>query len=168
MHLPSLSRWWGKRSLPARAPQDESQDPFLSLHREITRAFDDFWRGFETVSSGGPLAGVPLAGLSPRAEITETDRAIELTFELPGFEEKDLELTISSGLLTVTAEKNSESGPAERKHQSYGLIRRTLSLPAGADPDHAAASYRHGVLTVTMPKLARLEAGARRIAVNKD
>lgn len=175
MQLPSLSQWWGKRPAPAsqdrtrepaRPTSDQTSDPFQALHRDMTRAFDDFWRTFETTPFG-----LPVLGMNPRADVTETDKAITLSFELPGLNEKDLEVSVSSGLLTVKAEKKSE--PAQglfSRHvteRSYGLIQRTMSLPPGVDADQAAARYHNGVLTVTVPKLAQPESGPTRIPVRK-
>jgi HSP20 family protein len=162
MLLPSLPQWWGKREV-SESRRTDSDDPFRSLHREITRAFDDFWRGLEPAAFG--LTGT---GLNPRADVGETDSTVEVSFELPGLEEKDMEVSIAGGLLTVKAEKKTERETGRTlSERRYGMVQRTLSLPPGVDADQAEARYRNGVLTVVLPKVTKPAQEVRRITVNR-
>jgi HSP20 family protein len=127
--------------------------PFWSLQREIDRLFDDFTRGFPTFSSG--------AGgqeLMPAMDVTETDTEIELTAELPGLEEKDVQINLADNVLTIRGEKKSERDETTKDvrvvERSYGSFYRTLELPAGVDPDKIKASIAKGVLKVVVPKPA--------------
>lgn len=127
--------------------------PFLSLQREIERLFDDFTRGFPSVvSSGGRQE------LMPAMDVTETDTDIELTAELPGLEEKDVQINLADNVLTIRGEKKSERDEKTKDHhlveRSYGSFYRSLELPAGVDPDKIQASIAKGVLKVVVPKPA--------------
>lgn len=176
MPLPSLKdivpHWWGKREVrndrPDTAPpaRRDGSDPFQTLHGEITRVFGDFWRTLETGPFGAGF-GSPGGLAGPRAEVSETDTAMEVAIELPGFDEKDLDVSVAGGLLTVKAERKSETGDRRTgfSERSYGLIRRTMSLPPDVNADAAAARYHNGVLTVSLPKTALPGREVKRITV---
>jgi len=182
MPLPSLKdivpQWWGKREVQQRRAADEvavrqanePADPFQALHGEISRAFGDFWRAIDRAPFGGGF-GWPGGDLPPRTEVAETEGAVEVSFDLPGLEEKDIDISIASGLLTVKAERKNDKEEREAGfsmfERSYGLIRRTVSLPPGVDADAASARYRNGVLTVTLPRRALPAPEVKRISVRK-
>jgi HSP20 family protein len=139
--------------------------PFLLLHREMNRLFDE-------VARGGPLAAGDAAKeaavLIPRMDVTETDSEVRITAELPGVNQEDIELSINDDLLTLRAEKAQERTEAEGDRQlverAVGVFQRTLRLPFAVDPDAVQASAENGVLTITLPK-ANAQQRARRIAV---
>jgi HSP20 family protein len=124
--------------------------PFWSLQREIDRLFDDFTRGFPTFSSAGGQE------LMPAMDVTETDTEIEVSAELPGLEEKDVQINVADNVLTIRGEKKSERDEKTKDfrvvERSYGSFYRTLELPAGVDPDKIKASIAKGVLKVVVPK----------------
>ena len=130
--------------------------PFATLQREIERLFDDFTRGWPTL---GGLAKTDL--LLPSMHVTETDKAIEITAELPGLEEKDVEINVADNVLTIRGEKKAEKEEKDKDYRlverTYGSFARTLGLPEGVDPDMIKASIAKGVLTVTVPKPAPAE-----------
>src|SRR5690349_11414203 len=123
------------------APALRTFTPFLSLRREIDRMFDDFTKGFGFF---GDWPEFPSTGLTPTMDVTETDKEYQLTAELPGLEEKDVNVTLSDRVLTIRGEKKSdheEKGKDFRMvERSYGSFVRTLELPAGIDPDTIKAS----------------------------
>jgi len=123
--------------------------PFASLQREIDRLFDDFTRGFPAMRG---------TELTPSLDVTETDKEIEITAELPGLEEKDVQISVADDLLTIKGEKKAEMEEKDKNYRmverSYGSFARTLELPAGVNPDLIKASIAKGVLTVTVPKPA--------------
>jgi HSP20 family protein len=123
--------------------------PFASLRREIDRLFDDFTRGFPAMTS---------PDLTPTLDVTETDKELEITAELPGLEEKDVQINVADNLLTIKGEKKAETEQKDKNYRlverSYGSFARTLELPAGVNPDQIKASIAKGVLTVTVPKPA--------------
>jgi HSP20 family protein len=90
--------------------------------------------------------------------VTETDKELEITAELPGLEEKDVQINVADNLLTIKGEKKAETEQKDKNYRlverSYGSFARTLELPAGINPDQIKASIAKGVLTVTVPKPA--------------
>jgi HSP20 family protein len=102
--------------------------------------------------------------LVPRIDVTENDKEIEITAELPGLERKDVEISLEDNTLTIRAEKEFEEKKGdEKKHfhlteRSYGVFYRVLELPAGIDQSSIQATMSKGVLKLTIPKPARNEA----------
>jgi HSP20 family protein len=137
--------------------------PFWSLQREIDRLFDDFTRGFPSFST----AASGRNELLPAMDVVETENEFELTAELPGLEEKDVQINLTDNVLTIRGEKKSERDEKNKDYRvverSYGSFYRTLELPAGVDHDKIKASIDKGVLKVVIPKPA--PAQVRNIAV---
>ncbi|ATI83199.1 Hsp20/alpha crystallin family protein [Sphingobium yanoikuyae] len=148
----------------AERGRDDDTHPLLSLHREVNRLFDDVFRGFRVPA----LAGFDRTASWPHVELGETDKEIRVTAELPGLDEKDVEITVDEGALTLRGEKPSEVEDKDRGYteRSYGRFERRIGLPQGVDRDHAAATFRNGVLTVTLPKTEAANENVRRIPVN--
>jgi HSP20 family protein len=146
MNLKSLIPIGRDRSVARREP-----GPFASLQREIDRLFEDFTRGWPSLSTGD-------AGLMPSIDVTETDKEIEITAELPGLEEKDVQVNLADNVLTIRGEKKAEKEQKDKDYRiverSYGSFSRSLLLPDGVDPDAIKASIAKGVLKVTVPKPA--------------
>jgi HSP20 family protein len=133
------------------SPWARTYDPFTSLQREIERVFEDFAPGF-------PAFTAPTTELTPKMDASETEKQFELTFELPGLEEKDVEINISDNVLTVRGEKKAEKEQKDKNYRtverSYGSFARSVELPDGIDPDAIKATITKGVLKVTVPKPA--------------
>jgi HSP20 family protein len=130
-------------------------EPFTSLQREIDRLFEDFTRGWPTM--GWPT-GARTAELIPSMDVAETDKEIEVTAELPGLEEKDVQVNVADNVLTIKGEKKSEKEQKDKDYRmferSYGSFSRTIELPAGINTEAIKASLSNGVLKVTVPKPA--------------
>ncbi len=128
---------------------------FASLQREIDRVFDDFTRGW-------PSFHMTNADLTPRMDIAETDKEIEISAELPGLEEKDVQVHVADNVLTIKGEKKAEKEQKDKNYhmveRSYGSFYRTLNLPAGINADAIKANLANGVLKVTVPKPAAAQA----------
>src|SRR6516225_6381197 len=134
-------------------------DPFTTLQREIDRLFDDFTQGWPT--RGWPtMARTP--ELMPSMDVTETDKEIEITAELPGLEEKDVQVNVADNVLTIKGEKKAQKEEKDKNYRmferSYGSFYRTLELPSGSNLDNIKATLSNGVLKVTVPKPAPAQA----------
>lgn len=143
-----------KSLIPVRRDRNAVAEngPFAALQREIDRLFEDFTRN---VSSFGKFE------LMPSMDVTESDKEIELTAELPGLEEKDVEINYADGVLTIRGEKKAEKEEKNKTHhlieRNYGSFARTLQLPAGVDPNKIKATIDKGVLKVIVEKPAAKE-----------
>lgn len=132
-------------------------DPFLQLHRDMNRLFDDALRGLE--SNGG--TGFPGIG-APRMNVSETDGEIEVEAELPGVAEQDVRVELTDDVLTIRGEKKAthENKGTKNVHmieRSFGSFSRSIRLPYPVDPGQVHAEFEQGVLTVTLPKSATQE-----------
>ena len=162
---------WGRQSSSAPATyRDEQSNPLVGFRREVDRLFDDLfrWPATSMGSSFGPGFGSAGRALAwPNLEVNETDQELRITAEVPGMGEKDVELLVEDGILTLRGEKKSESEDKERGYSErfYGRFERRVALPNGIDEEGAKADFRDGVLTVTIPKTAEAERG-RRIPIN--
>lgn len=146
--------------------RDDERDPFLSLHREVNRLFDDVFRGF---GLGLPsLRGASGFGAGwPSVEISDTDKQIKVTAEVPGLEEKDIEVFLNDGVLTLKGEKRSETEDKEKQFSEryYGRFERRIPLGSEVKEDQIDATFKNGVLTVTLPKTEKAQLQVKRIAI---
>jgi HSP20 family protein len=146
------------------------EEPFPGTTRLFqTRMNDLFERLFREPFSGLELTEpVPGNGWF-RVDVAETDKEITLTADLPGMEEKDLDISISDGVITIQGERKEEKEEKDEKRhyryveRSFGSFSRSLELPSTAEADKIAATFKKGVLTVKVPKKA--EAKAKKIPV---
>lgn len=131
---------------------------FIALQREIDRIFDEF---------ANNLGSRGLSDFTPKMDARETDTSVELSVELPGIEEKNVDVSVSGNMLTIKGEKKSEvseeKGDTQYSERRYGAFRRTLELPSGVDASKIQAKLANGVLTVSVPKPAVAE--SKKIAV---
>jgi HSP20 family protein len=161
---------WGRTrtSVPSLMPGEEVS-PFMTLHREMNRLFDDMLSRFDPgmPSLVGRTPGWAGAGW-PSVEVNATDNEVRVSAELPGMDEKDIEVLVDNDVLTIRGEKRSETEDKDRRFSEryYGRFERSLALPFEVDEEKAEASFKNGVLTVTIPKSATAKDTAKRIAVN--
>ena len=139
-------------------------DPFLMLHREMNRLFDDALRGSIPANGDGARSTV----LAPHMDVHETDKEVQIQAELPGVNENDIEVSLNEDVLTLRADKKQdrkeERGGVHLSERSYGTFRRSLRLPFPVNPDQVQAQFENGVLRVTLPKTQPQER-TRRIQV---
>jgi HSP20 family protein len=124
--------------------------------RSFTPWFDDFDRLFE--NGLRPSSREPRSGAwTPGVDIVENEKEIVLRADLPGVDEKDIDVQVEDGTLTLKAErkfeKESKDGDYHRVERAYGSFHRSFSLPENVDADNVAATYKKGVLAVTLPKV---------------
>ncbi len=138
---PWLPTAWGGREL----------DPFRGFRSQLDSLFED-WFGR---SMGGTLA--------PRVDVSETAKEVTLKVELPGVEEKDIEVSLTGNQLTIKGEKKAEheekrEGEGEegrvfhRVERTFGSFQRTLTVPFDVEADKVSADFKDGVLTIMLPK----------------
>jgi len=136
--------------------------PFLSFYRQASRMFEDVFREFEDTREA--FAGI----LAPNIDVTQGEREIRVTAELPGVNEADIEVSVDDDVLTIRAEKRIEhDGGKDRRHvgeRAYGTFQRSLRLPRPVDPGQVHAHFDRGVLTITLPR-GEEEHGRHRIAI---
>lgn len=152
----------------------EEPGTFESLRREIDRLFDNFhpfdWR-LPSKVLGVEVPRIAPAGwpVAPAIDLVEKDDGYEISAELPGLDDKDVEIKLANGTLTISGEK-SEEKEEERKdyylsERRYGSFQRSFRLPEGVDADRIDASFAKGVLKVKLPKTAEARKAERKIAV---
>ena len=132
-------------------------DPFLSLHREMNRLFDDVFRGTGLpAATGSQGQGDVGTFVNASMNVSETDKEIRITAELPGVTEQNIDVSLDDDVLTIRGEKKFErKDDKENFHfveRSYGTFQRSLRLPYAVDSEQVQASFENGVLTVTLPK----------------
>lgn len=133
------------------ASRDLRTDPFFALQRGINRMFDDLWGGFDlpTVFAGHRF---------PSLEVHDEDKVVRVTAELPGMTDKDVELTLKDGILTLKGEKKSETSEKTEhgmvSERWYGHFERSVAV-GEVDDNAVAATFDNGILTVTLPKTER-------------
>jgi len=157
---------WNRNSRSPSTYGGGDMDPFLSLHRNVNRLFDEVFRGFDMPAMfGGASAG---AGTWPRVELAENEREIRLTAEMPGLDQKDVEVLLDDDVLTIRGEKRSDAEDKDRQFSErfYGRFERRIALGRELEADQVNATFKNGVLTVTLPKTAKAQANAKRIAIN--
>lgn len=156
---------WKKHHL-SREHQEEH--PFYTLQRDMNRMMERFNRrfGFGDLPSADEL----WSGFSPTVDVSENDHEIRVTAELPGIDEKDLDLSISAGNLVIRGEKKTEKEEKEEqyyhKESSYGAFHRVIPLPAEVDEDKIEATYRKGVLKIKLPKSAEAKQERKKIEIH--
>jgi HSP20 family protein len=142
----------------------EEANPFFTLHREMNRLFDDVFRGFDLA----PLSTGRFFDRGwPRLEVSESDKDIKVTAELPGLEEKDVQVELTNGVLAIRGEKKTEAEDKDRlfSERYYGHFERRIPVD-DVEEDKVGASFKNGVLTVTLPKSTKAQQKVKRIAIN--
>ncbi|BCG83749.1 Hsp20/alpha crystallin family protein [Mesorhizobium sp. 113-3-3] len=166
MNVRDLIPWSRGSSQTPSLYRGDDMDPFLSLHRNVNRLFDEVLRGFDTRSTLGRMA--PLNGTWPSVEFSETDQEIRVTAEIPGLDENDVEVMLDDGVLILRGEKKAETEGKDRQFSEryYGRFERRFSLGREVEDDKVAATFKNGVLTVRLPKSKKAQANAKRIPIN--
>ncbi len=159
----------------ATITQPHSWDPWLGLRGEIDNVFerfagngymDAFWERHPDVDL---FNWAPPLGMRPQVDMAETDKAYEISVELPGMNEKDIELIMRDGALTIKGEKKEEKEDKKKDYRvterRYGRFQRSFALPQGADTGKIAAKFKNGVLSITLPKTKEARQHQRRIPI---
>jgi HSP20 family protein len=163
---------------PANQPMSqrpEYSDPLVPLRRQMSRLFDDFFSSpmFPPLSMMPPAPMLAAVVAAPRIEVSETEKELQVTAELPGIDPKDVEVTLADDVLTIRGEKQAqhEEGKERDFHlteRSYGTFARYLRLPFHADPQKIQAAFKDGVLTLTIPKPEDAQQKVHRIDIGAE
>lgn len=149
--------------------QKSELSPFYSLQNEMNRLFSDVFSGM----SLEPLSKSGIAAFSPSIDVTEKEDKLIVKAELPGMDEKDIDLTLLSDHLVIKGEKREEHeevGENDRRYveRSYGSFQRAIPLSLEIDEDKVEATFKKGVLTVVLPKTADTKSSARKVSVRGE
>lgn len=155
-------------STAARSRAAAPRHPASALRSQMDQLFDSFFEDW-----GMPRWGLsaPSQRLFPSIDMSEDDKNIVVVADLPGVEEKDIDLSLNAGVLTVKAERKSETEKGEagktlhHVERSFGVAHRSIRLPCEVDEEKVTATFAQGVLTVTLPKAAPAKPKAKRIEV---
>lgn len=156
---------WRKKQSEVKRRDDE--DVFGGLHRQVNELFDDFLGEFDN-----PLTRrFGDAGMAnPKFDIAENDDAIEVTAELPGLDEKGVDVTLDHNRLIIKGEKKAESSDKKKDYilneRHYGMFQRVFAMPEGLDEENIKASFKKGVLNIKLPKTEEAKKERRRIEVS--
>lgn len=155
-----LPRLWG-----------DDVHPLASLRREMDDLFENWTKDF-----GVPQNIWTGSGAWPRVNISETDKELRVTAELPGVEQKDIDITLTGGDLVIKGEKKSESDEKkddkgrsyQRVERSFGLFERRMTLPFEVETSKIDATFKDGVLTLVLPKPAEAQKASRKIEIKSE
>jgi HSP20 family protein len=164
---------------PARGGISPAWQPLESLRREVDRLFEDFDGGFwrapfrRSLFDMQPFFGRPARwATEPAVDVVEKEKVFEIRAELPGMDEKNIEVKFANGGLTIKGEKHEEK---EEKKQDYylherkfGSFERSFALPDGVDPEKIEASFKRGILTVILPKKPEAIKAEKKIEVKAE
>jgi HSP20 family protein len=152
-----------KHFLPDVFGRSSGGDMFSSLQREIDNVFKDFGRGLPA------WGGLGNGAMSLKLNVAETDKALEVTADIPGVEAKDIDVQLKDGVLTIKGEKKFEKDEKQKDYhvveRSYGMFERAFTVPTDILADKVEASFDKGVLKVVLPKAPEAQAKVQKIDV---
>lgn len=152
----------------------------MQLHRQMDRLFDDVWQSFGLPSSsrlmqpsslmGSNLLGASLLGdYRAKLDVSGNNNEYEVSIDLPGFSEDDIEIELNGNILTVKGQKEEKNESKEKQYyrieRSSGSFQRTLSLPEDANRDDISANMKNGLLVITIPRKELPKDDVKRISI---
>ena len=169
MAMRSLTPWrWGRRSVPVS--REAEMHPLDMFQREMNRLFDDFFKGFGLRPSGEEMEAV--GAFYPEVDMTEDENAIYVTAELPGLDEKDIDINLSKDSITLKGEKKEEREEKGKEsyymERSFGSFTRVLPIPVEVNPDKVEATFKKGVLNITLPKVQKEKKEQKKIQIKSS
>lgn len=155
---------FGKKNVPVRL---EDENPLAVFRSEMDSLFESFFRGFDLKPFENRLGG-----FNPKVDVTENDKEIKISAELPGMDEKDIDVSLQKDVLTIKGEKKEEKEDKGkdyyRMERSYGSFSRSVPLQVDVETDKIEAKFKKGVLSITLPKTAKAVAETKKIAVKVE
>ena len=144
-----------------------STNPLHEFRQEMGRLMENFFEGFDT----GHFAR-RADSFVPQIDVVDTDKEIKISAELPGLDEKDIEISLTRDALTIKGEKREEKEEKGkdyyRSERSYGSFTRTIPLPVEIDAEKVGASFKKGVLTVKLPKTKQVINETKKVSIKAE
>ena len=167
MAITDIIRWNKNRALATR-PQDVV-DPFSMLRRDIDRVFGNFLGDWRWPDRALNMLDRQVGSFMPEIDVTETEREFRVTADVPGMDEKDLEVSFVEGGLAIKGEKREEheedKGDVYRAERRYGAFERRMPLSSDIDVNKAKATFKKGVLKITLPKTENARSNRKTIPI---
>lgn len=161
-------RWGGlRRWEPEGKPFENLRHEMESLHRDMDRLFEGVWN--EGIGSSLLPDFWARGEVMPQLDATEDDTTFQVKIDLPGLDEKDVDVTLSDRVLTIRGEKKEEKETKEkdfyRRERAHGTFRRSIEIPIAVDATKIEASFKKGVLTIQLPKTQEAQEKVKHIDV---
>jgi len=137
--------------------------PISGFRREMDRLFDDFFRA----PALGAI-GTSIATNWPSIDVKDQDNEVLVTAEVPGMTDKDVELFVDDGMLTIRGEKKGEKNERGYSERWFGHFERQIPLPSSVDEAKCKADFHDGLLTIHLPKSRAAEESRKKIPINAD
>lgn len=164
MAVRDIIPWRKRENTEALAPKGTFEDTFMTLQHEMNRMFDNFFDNF-----GLGATPTTLPSFTPRVDVTETNESIEVTAELPGLTEKDIEVSLTDNELVLRGEKKHEidetRGGVHRIERAFGSFYRRIPIPREVEEGKVDATFKNGVLHMKLPKVEKEKAKSVKINV---
>jgi len=155
---------FGKKDVPVRRDSDH---PFALFRKEFDDLFDNFFRSFDMQPFEGRIGA-----FSPKVDVTENEKEFRISAELPGMDDKDIDVSLQNDMLTIRGEKKEEKEDKGkdyyRMERSYGSFSRTIPLPVEVETNKVDAKFKKGVLTITLPKTEKAVSENKKISVKVE
>lgn len=140
--------------------------PMFNFRREVDRLFDDLLR-MPTFSRFGEFGG-GLTASWPSIDVKDKDNELLVTAEAPGLTDKDVELFVDNGMLTIRGEKKGEKEEKGYSERFFGRFERQIPIPTSVDEQHCKADFHDGLLTIHLPKTREAAEARKKIPINVD
>jgi len=168
MIIKDLMPWQKRRgNLPLRR---EGEHPFLSLQKEMNELFESFFRRGHMPSFGD--LGDWQEDFTPHINVKESEKEIHITAELPGMDENDIDVMLTGDALTLKGEKKEEREEKEKNYwhveRRYGTFHRVIPLPEGIDMEKVDATFKKGVLHISISKKEQVDSSVKKITIKTE
>jgi len=153
-----------RKHLPERREQEH---PIVTLQRQMNQLFDSLFHGGEAMRHED--IGIWRPEFSPQIDVKETETAIEITAELPGMDERDIDVSLDRDILILKGEKKEEKEEKDKNYwhveRCYGSFHRSIPLPEQVEKEKIEAAFQKGVLHITVPKTTKATPAGKKIAI---
>jgi HSP20 family protein len=156
---------WSRESTAPSLWRGEEWSPISGFRREMDRLFDDFFRAPATTRFG-EFGGMTASW--PSIDVKDKDNELLVTAEVPGLTDKDVELFVDNGMLTIRGEKKAEHEEKGYSERFFGKFERQIPLPSSVDEANCKADFHDGLLTIHLPKSREAEEARKKIPINAD